>query len=86
MVPRTPILYSSPGIIETVSRSDRTLSYTIDAVYMYSYLLSNPIPMSTSAIVLELVVDDDCDILSIISVWYSIFQENESKKDIVLEK
>jgi hypothetical protein len=37
MVPRTPILHGSPGIIEIVSRSDRTLSHAIDAVHVLSF-------------------------------------------------
>ena len=70
MVPRTPILHGSPRIIETVPRSDGTLSQAIDAVHVRSQPLSNPVPMNTGAIALELVVDGDCDILPILSVWF----------------
>ena len=86
MVPRTPILHGSPGISEIVPRSDGTLSQAIDAVHLHTQQLSNPVPMNTGAIALEVVVDGDCDILSILSVWYGRFQRNESKKYMVLEK
>jgi hypothetical protein len=86
MVPRTPILHSSPGIIETVIRSDGTLSQAIDAVHVRSQPLPNPVPMNTGAIAVEFVVDGDCDILSILSVWYGKFQRNESRRYMALEK
>jgi hypothetical protein len=87
MVPRTPILHGSPGISEIVPRSDGTLSHAIDAVHVHSQPLSNPVPMNTGAIALELVVDDDCDILSIfVSYGMANFKRNESKKYMVLEK
>jgi hypothetical protein len=68
MVPRTTILHGSPGVTETVSGSYGALSYAIDAVHMHSQPLSNPMPMDTGTIPLKLVVDDDCDILSILLV------------------
>ena len=86
MVPRTPILHSSPGIIETIPGSDGTLSQAIDAVHLHTQPLSNSVPVNTGAVALELVVDGDCDILSILSVWYGKFQRNESKEYMVLEK
>ena len=86
MVPRTPILHGSPGIIETVPRSDGTLSQAIDAVHLHTQPLPNSVPVNTGAVSLEFVVDGDCDILSILSVWYGKFQRNESKKYRVLEK
>jgi hypothetical protein len=75
MVPRTPILHGCPGIIETVPRSDGTLSQAIDAVHVHSQPLPNPVPMNAGAIALEFVVDGDCDILSILLVWYGKFQK-----------
>ena len=75
MVPRTPILHGSPGIIETVPRSDWTLGYAIDAVHMHSQPLPNPVPMNTGAIVSELVVDDDRDVLPILSGSYGEFKK-----------
>ena len=69
MVPRTSILHSSPGVVKSVVRSGRTLSYAINAVHVHSPPLSNPVPMNTSAIVLKLVVDKDCDILAILLAW-----------------
>ena len=86
MVPRTPILHGCPSIIETVLRSDGTLSQAIDAVIVHSQPLPNPVPMNTGAIALEFVVDGDCDSLSILSIWYGKFQRSESKKYMVLEK
>lgn len=73
MIPRTPILHGSKGIIETVPRSDRTLSYAVDAVHVHCQPLSNPVPMNTGSIVGEFVADDDGDILSILSIWNSEF-------------
>ena len=86
MVPRTPILHGSPGISEIVTRSDGTLSQAIDAVHLHTQPLSNSVPVNTGAVALELIVDGDCDILSILSVWYDKFQRNESKKHMVLCK
>jgi hypothetical protein len=73
MIPRTPILHGSKSIIETVSRSDWTLSYAVDTVHVHRQPLSNPVPMNTGSIVRELVFDDDGDVLSILSVWSSEF-------------
>lgn len=73
MVPRTPILRDLPCIIETVPRSDWTLSKAIDTVHMHSMVLSNPMPMNTGAIVFEVVVDDDRDSLPVLSVCYGEF-------------
>jgi hypothetical protein len=83
MIPRTPILHGSPGIIETVPRSDGTLSQAIDAVHLHTQPLPNPVPMNTGAIALELVVDSDCDILSMLLVCYGKFQRNESKNTYI---
>ena len=68
MIPRTPVLHCPPGIIKTVFRSDWTLSYAIDAIHMHSQPLSDPVPMNTGAIVLELIFDNNCNILSILSI------------------
>jgi hypothetical protein len=91
MVPRTPILHGSPCIIRTCPRSTGRLRIAIDAVHVRGQPLANAVPintgpMNTGAIAPELVVDNDCDILSILSIWYGKFQKMESKKYMVLEK
>ena len=70
MVPRTTILHSSEGIIETVPRRNRTLCHAIDTVHMHGQPLSNPMPMNTCAVVTEFIGNDDCDILSVSSERY----------------
>ena len=63
MIPRTSILHSFPCVGERVPRSDRALSYAIDAVHMHGVQLSNSVPMDTGAVVLEIVMDFDDNVL-----------------------
>lgn len=57
------ILRGSPGIVERVSRSNWTLGDTIDAIHVRSQPLSDSMPVNAGAILAELVLDNDCDIL-----------------------
>lgn len=74
MIPRTSVLHGSKSIIETVARSNWTLGYTIDAVHVHSFPLSNAVPVDASAVGLEIVVDYDCNILETVSAYYMSFE------------
>lgn len=67
MVPCTSILPGYPAIGETITRSDGTLSHTIDAVHMRSIELPDPMPVNASTITAigsEPVIDFNRNILS----------------------